>query len=546
MTGSVLTLVIGIALLGLAIWLLWRAGTQGSTGADSASSLSTPPGSRADDALREQEKRGVDQENRSTTPPRPDTPAATPEAEPTKPEDSGENQQDAAETLTGDGAPQESGELARESDFRAAPPQDMVPRETDEGFKFLRSRKRRRGWAQDNGFEYLREDRRAAQEIPEALLQVVQPENLLLRDVVAGFYEGYEITIGDLAGATMLRMRRPGHSPVAVYYSVAGAVPAGMRRAELLDQPPFYGFTTDIRALDRMLDERVEDGLAALAHVVSDVIWEDDAIVVRMSRRLDTSVWEQVMPVVRSLADAAMVLPPLIMSTPLAMDAADPTRPWPRGTVNASEGEASGVGGTGENSSAATTSERDGEAPISAGMGPERGVGASDSRGERESNTGSTSLNKSRPGHLRPVEDKQNTRTAVAEEQLEAAEEPQIERPHIERPAGPVEFPTRSQARTAGDWDDENFPLHDETHGSIPSLGEDPNHISGSNSPYSRVIRVDQETALFGNELSKVAQARRRKGRHRAPDARHARPEPIEPVEADIETIDGEIVEDED
>ena len=116
---------------------------------------------------------------------------------------------------------------------------------------------------------------------------------------------------------------------MTVYYSVAGAVPAGMRRAELLDQPPYYGFTTDIRALNRMLDERVEDGLAALAHVVSDVIWENDWVVVRMSRKLDMSVWDQVLPVVRTLADAAMVLPPLIMSTPLAMDFADPTRAWP-------------------------------------------------------------------------------------------------------------------------------------------------------------------------------------------------------------------------
>lgn len=532
MTGSVLTLVIGLALLGLAIWLLWRAGAQGSTSADSATSLSTPPSSRADDSTWEQEERGVEQKNGESRLQVPDAPTDVRDTAPEDVEGLAENRDDVSSPATEVGVQEDSG----------------AAREAEEGFRFLRTKKRRRGWAQELGFEYLREDRRSAQEIPEALLQVVQPESLVLRDVVAGFYEGYEITIGDLAGATMLRMRRPGHSPVSVYYSVAGAVPAGMRRAELLDQPPFYGFTTDIRALDRMLDERVEDSLAALAHVVSDVIWEDDWVVVRMSRKLDTSVWEQVLPVVRTLADAAMVLPPLIMSTPLAMDVADPTRSWPNGAFNAADGVPEGKENTRENLSGPTALEGSGGAPFGSGMGTERGIDGPASNGDRGSglsNAEKGNKSKQRPGHLRPVEEK-SSRTADVDEQTPVAEDRQAERPHIERPAGPVEFPTRSQARTAGDWDEEDFPLRDENHGSIPSLGEDPNHISGSNSQYSRVIRVDQETAIFGNELSQVAQARRRKGRHRAPDARHARPEPIEPVEAEIETIDGEIVENED
>ncbi|MGV0409638.1 hypothetical protein ACUY3S_09130 [Corynebacterium resistens] len=516
MTGSVLTLLIGLAFLGLAIWLLWRAGTQGTAGTGSAASSSTPTGIPDADALQDREDRGVEIEKLPEQTVSETTPAPAASA-PGACED--EPAPTALETL-----PEQQAPAADEQP--SEPPlisgDSIESTKVDEGLRFIRGRKRRRAWAQDNGFEHLREDRKAAQELPEALLNAMQPEQLVLRDVVAGFFEGYEVVFGDLAGATVLRMRRPALSPVTVYYSVAGAVPAGMRRAELLDQPPYYGFTTDIRALDRMLDERVEDGLAALAHVVSDVIWENDWVVVRMSRKLDMSVWDQVLPVVRTLADAAMVLPPLIMSTPLAMDSADPTRAWP-GVSALTAGAAKAT---------ETAAEDTVEKPKKAKSG------------------------KARPGHLRAVEDKHDPnaqrhadRAGSIDESAkkESAEgdpdDSATKRPYIERPAGPVEFPSRSTGRTEGDWEGEDFPLHDETEGSIPSLGEDPDHISGSHSQYARVIRVEQETAIFGDELSHAAQMRRRKGRHRAPDARHARPEPIEPIEAEIETVDGEIVE---
>ncbi|MCX2163835.1 type III secretion system chaperone family protein [Corynebacterium auriscanis] len=561
MNGSVLTLLIGLVLLGLAAWLLWRAGTQDSDGAGSTSFDSTPLGSPDDDSSLDRAERGVDNEKNPEGPAHPGEPEpraevegevpgavagrvasapAVKEADPdvnssasptahssagsepdtvVKPEPTGPGGDDKPQITTP--------EFADGGDESAAP--QIVRREDEEGFRFMRGRKRRRLWAQDNGFGHVREDRRAATELPEVLVQAIQPEQLVLRDVVAGFFEGYELTIGDLGGATILRMRRPAESPVTVYYSVAGAVPAGMRRAELLDQPPFYGFTTDIRALDRMLDERVEDGLAALAHVITDVIWQDDWIVIQMSRRLDISVWEQVLPVVRSLADAAMVLPPLIMSTPLAMDVADPTRALPRGTAT-----------TGRTGSAVAADSVEHGAPL-------QSTTATPQAAQRSSG-------KPRPGHLRAVADKHVPRSQrrAQEQGSEAAGAAGTddggavasERPHIERPAGPVEFPSRSTARSEGEWEHGDFPLIDETDGSIPSLGEDPDHIAGSKSQQSRVIRVDQETAIFGEELSHAAQARRRKGRHRAPDARHARPDPIEPVEAEIETVDGEIVED--
>ncbi|WP_295643972.1 hypothetical protein [uncultured Corynebacterium sp.] len=622
MNGSVLALLIGLALLALAVWLLWRAGTQNSTGAGSASFDSTPTASPDSESQLERAKRGVDTKK---APEEDETnPAASPGERPAESAARGANdgeltdvaalQRQAAERaarestrgveeqsgplaagtfaeasrsnspVLGAGAGAETGtdtgaatnneasaEAIAEANTRVGTGADaetnaeagtetgtgsvasaavstvgrpapgeaekqIQRREDEDGFRFIRGRRKRRAWAHSNGFEHLREDSRTAQEMPDALLNAMQPEHVVLRDVVAGFFEGYEITIGDLGDSTVLRMRRPARSPVTVYYSVAGAVPAGMRRAELLDQPPFYGFTTDIRALDRMLDERVEDGLATLAHVVSDIVWEGEWIVVRMSRKLDMSVWEQVLPVVRTLADAAMVLPPLIMSTPLEMDSADPTRAWPHGVGADKNPTTVTNNSTEQRGEEAKTSEQPG-AP--AGAKPK-----------------TMKSGKTRPGHLRAVEDKQTTRSR-REDQDEAgtdgagsagaADNPageERDRPHIERPAGPVEFPSRSTGRTEGDWDDEDFPLRDETDSSIPSLGEDPDHISGSHSQYARVIRVEQETSIFGDELSHAAQARRRRGRHRAPDARHARPEPIEAVEADIETVDGEIIED--
>ena len=128
-------------------------------------------------------------------------------------------------------------------------------------------RRRRRQWAADNGFEYTKEDGEVARDWPIAILGDQRRGVPTLREVVSGFVDGHQVHIGDVGSSTLMAMRRVEESPVQVLYSADGAQPPGMRRTDLLDQPPFAAYTTDVRALDRMLDARVEDSLAALSPV---------------------------------------------------------------------------------------------------------------------------------------------------------------------------------------------------------------------------------------------------------------------------------------
>ncbi|HIW96765.1 MAG TPA: hypothetical protein H9867_09865 [Candidatus Corynebacterium gallistercoris] len=463
MSGAILLLA-GLALLGAAVWLLLR------TRADGEDVGATPP------------------------PPQP----ATPEP--------GEDTESVAEPVE-----EEAGHPA-------------TPERAGVSGGFGCPRRRRKQWASDHGFEYQREDRELAAAWPVTVLPE-DPERAVVRDVVSGFVSGRQVHIGDVGEKTLLAMRRAGSSPVRVNYSALGAVPQGMRRTELLDQPPFYSSATDIRALDRMLDSRVEDALAALSHVAEDVAFQDNWVVVAMSRRLELSVWDAVIPQVKLLADAAMVLPPEQLSVPLELAKADATRPCPGsellvpvtvgGGATVEAAEAAGAAGAEAQASHIRAVPRIEVMPTAE---PEE----ADAEAESEA-----------------VEDELPAHAAV----------PTVERPDITRPAQPVDFPGRVNARFE-EPEEQGWPqgVHFGVEGEIPSLGEDPRHVSGSgaaNRPQVIRAEIDDEATIFedGDEgLSSIAQRRRGgRGRHRAPEARHARPEPIEAVEYDI--VEGEIVD---
>ncbi|WP_296107741.1 hypothetical protein [uncultured Corynebacterium sp.] len=451
----------------------------------------------------------------------------------------------------------EAESAAGENPVSPAPTAASAPASAMAAFGF--PRRRRRQWATDNGFEYTKEDGEVARDWPIALLGDQRRGVPTLREVVSGFVDGHQVHIGDVGSSTLMAMRRVEASPVQVLYSADGTQPAGMRRTDLLDQPPFAAYTTDVRALDRMLDARVEDSLAALSQVARDVAWGQNWTVVRISRKLDFHVWQEILPRLRSLVDAAMVLPPAQTSAPLEMFTADQLRPLPGGPLQVNTADPVNQEEI-EEQAAETSSRRaahlravpDGAADDA---GDAAGAGA-----EGSDATSSTAAG------FNPVQGN----TASTEEAAAHAEVPNPERPDITRPAEPVTFPSRTHTRweggdpdsfnsfAVGDYDDpaEDDDLHAgrrrRRDGGIPRLGEDPEHMSSHNSQYAQVIRVEAEEATIFEEfeetkstavrLSPVTQRRRSGGRHRAPEARHARPEPIEPIE--YETVDGEVVED--
>ncbi|MGJ4124521.1 hypothetical protein ACN4D9_03530 [Corynebacterium macclintockiae] len=426
------------------------------------------------------------------------------------------------------------------------------------GFGF--PRRRRRQWAIDNGFEYTKEDSELARAWPVAITGAQHGRVPMLREVVSGFVDGHQVHIGDVGSSTLMAMRRVEESPVQVLYSAGSAQPAGMRRTDLLDQPPFAAYTTDVRALDRMLDARVEDALAALSQVATDVAWGQNWTVVRVSRKLDFHVWEAILPRLRSLVDAAMVLPPAQTSAPLEMLYADQLRPQPGGPLQVH---------TDDPLNQEEIEEQAAEA--SSRRAHLRAVpdGAEDAEGSDAHASAAGEGFGAQAGQAGARQAGEAGRAERSEEAAAHAEVPNPERPDITRPAEPVAFPSRTHARweggdtgsfdsfAVGDYDDD---ADDDVHagrrrrrdGGIPRLGEDPEHMSAHASQYAQVIRDDAEEATIFEEveetkstairLSPVTQRRRSGGRHRAPEARHARPEPIEPVE--YETVDGEVVED--
>lgn len=578
MVGSMFALILGLALLGLAVWLLLRAKDSDAAGADGADGYDG--GSRGygeysgdnggwstDEGHEDGSFEGDSEEEPEGNEWPEDEDGEWPEAD----DEEWSAAWDGPQFDSWSGDEDEPGEYTAEypaenadddldespaegwaeepSEDRSAPASSPASAMAAFGFP----RRRRRQWAADNGFEYTKEDGEVARDWPIAILGDQRRGVPTLREVVSGFVDGHQVHIGDVGSSTLMAMRRVEESPVQVLYSAGGAQPAGMRRTDLLDQPPFAAYTTDVRALDRMLDARVEDSLAALSQVASDVAWGQNWTVVRISRKLDFNVWQEILPRLRSLVDAAMVLPPAQTSAPLEMLAADQLRPLPGGPLQVNTADP--VNQEEIEEQAAETSSRRAAylQAVPDGTADDAGRAGSDASASAaaDSNLAQDS-------------------TARAEEAAAHAEVPNPERPDITRPAEPVTFPSRTHTRweggdpdsfdsfAVGDYDDpaEDDDLHAgrrrRRDGGIPRLGEDPEHMSSHNSQYAQVIRVEAEEATIFEEfeetkstavrLSPVTQRRRSGGRHRAPEARHARPEPIEPIE--YETVDGEVVED--
>lgn len=572
MVGSMFALILGLALLGLAVWLLLRAkdsdaatGADGADGHDGGNSYEAANWS-TDEDYEWSEPEGAESDLGDD--PEGDFEGDS-EGDEWPAEESGEwAEADDEEWSAAWDGPQFDSWSEGEDDpgeYTAEYPADApasAPASAMAAFGF--PRRRRRQWATDNGFEYTKEDGEVARDWPIALLGDQRRGVPTLREVVSGFVDGHQVHIGDVGSSTLMAMRRVEASPVQVLYSADGAQPAGMRRTDLLDQPPFAAYTTDVRALDRMLDARVEDSLAALSQVARDVAWGQNWTVVRISRKLDFNVWQEILPRLRSLVDAAMVLPPAQTSAPLEMFTADQLRPLPGGPLQVNTADPVNQEEI-EEQAAETSSRRaaylravpDGAADDAEDAAA---VGAADTSAEGSDATASAAADSNLT----------QDSTARTEEAAAHAEVPNPERPDITRPAEPVTFPSRTHTRweggdpdsfdsfAVGDYDDpaEDDDLHAgrrrRRDGGIPRLGEDPEHMSSHNSQYAQVIRVEAEEATIFEEfeetkstavrLSPVTQRRRSGGRHRAPEARHARPEPIEPIE--YETVDGEVVED--
>ncbi|MGV0869249.1 hypothetical protein [Corynebacterium kalidii] len=556
MTVAVVALVLGFALLVFAAGLFWRASNQSQarrprprTAGPSAPSGPSAPEltSRWEDAA----ETAAPVDGESVQDPLPD---AAPDAVAVSAAVSAEDA--APETAqAGEPIPESRGTTGAAGSADTAQAEVAESAETPETYSsgLFAGRRTRRQWAHSHGYEYAKEDRYLPGEWPDSLMALVRDDasagsTTVARDLVSGFTGGHQFHLAEVNGITVVALRREVFSPVQVHLSDGAAMPAGMRHSELCDRPPYTGYSSDNRALDRMLDSRVDAALHALAGSVSDIAFSTTWVTMRMSRRTDPPIWDHVIFQGRALVAASRVLPPRVTSQELDMTNADPTRPRVRGTVDAAVGGHDGHDG------------HDGSP-----QDPDEGA--------------------TQRGHLRAVPDAVAPDAAPADADDVPADDVATasageSRPRMERSATPVDFPTRSEAQTMGDVSD--FPEHDRIDGdggdgeaggvdAIPAVGEDPEHSRRISGGGPRVIRASgQRSTIFGDETDTDTETatdadtdavrttsaevdiigtvpgQGARGRHRAPSARHAR-RAGDPGEGhDYPEVDAEVVDPED
>ena len=357
-------------------------------------------------------------------------------------------------------------------------------------------RRGRRHWAAAHGFEYTREDAFLTAEWPVSLIREISAtdQGPAARDLVSGFLDGHQVHIADVAGSTLLALRRGAYSPVNVHITTTAAMPAGMRHDADLDRAPFTVYATDNRAVGRMLDSRVEGALTALSGTVSDVAFSGAWVVARCARRTDADRWDALLPHLVVLGSAARVLPPLVTTATLDIAVADPTRPRPASGVHVS-------------------------------VDPAAEPAAEEAGEDRDT---------ARPGHLRAVPDAPAAPEPEVEPDIGAGDAAETEEPgepgepthpKVERPSDPVEFPTRSRGQVYGEADlDGSWPEDVTEDGltSIPALGEEPT-ADAADDDGPRIVRAGTSATIFTDSTGSTGTTGTvSRGRHRGPDARHA------------------------
>lgn len=337
-------------------------------------------------------------------------------------------------------------------------------------------RRGRRQWAAAHGCEYVREDPFLSAEWPVSLVRELSPGNSgpAAREVVSGFLEGHQLHIAEVSGSTIFALRRGAYSPVNVHISTSAAMPAGMRHDSSLDRGEFTVYTSDPRAVARMLDIRVETALVGLTGKVRDVALSGAWVAARCEGRLDPAHWDSVLPHLLMLDAASRTLPPMVTTAILDLSVADPTRPRP---------------GSGVKIAAPS---------VAAGI-----IRASGGFGEGDQGTGEVS----RPGYLRAVPDAPAASDGgggAGAPDAEASEDQADKRPIVERPAVPVDFPTRSQRQVLGEADrDGSWPedVADDGLTTIPALGEEPSPPPAPTAGDPRIVRQGASATIFSDAL---------------------------------------------
>lgn len=227
--------------------------------------------------------------------------------------------------------PTEPVDAAQDESAEESPASGRKPR-TRSGISLPGSQRRdRRSWAETNGWEFKRED----EYLDDEWSRGAAASGAAVRDVISGAVYGKEMHLVDLAGVTVMAMRRGAASEVVVDLRRASAIPADREGespdlVQVSDINGFRMFATEAGPAERFLDERVKAALEALPELVTAVWAEGDWFLAQTAKGSRQETWDEMCAPLAALADAARTLPPPLNSPQaLNLEDLDPTRLMP-------------------------------------------------------------------------------------------------------------------------------------------------------------------------------------------------------------------------
>lgn len=374
------------------------------------------------------------------------------------------------------------------------------------------TRRARRSWAAEHGWQFDRTDPDLANEWADHV--GASPSEA--KDVVSGRMRARRAHVADINDNSYLGLRRSGSSDILIDFrdrdrwapqNQPGGEP-GHIKPPRPDQEyvgscgGFAVFSSDPLSVRLMMDSRADRALAHLRGATAAIVIDPWWILVRCNRRPTTDDIPRIFAYIADLDDATRVLPNPTAEY-LDMSDGDPGRAYSYDIFTLGDGpRMQAVPDAGLAGQSATGAQSAADHPATAGHSASANVGNDDGTDGREEHYGTGA-------------------------HIGWSDRPEFRHEY-------VDLPRRDRSRREGNTtDDEVWKQVGKSAGDIPVVGSDPDH-SGAHERSGRVIRVESDydkSTIFGDPPSK--------GRHRKSSARRGASHRRE--DDDVPIVDGEL-----
>lgn len=374
------------------------------------------------------------------------------------------------------------------------------------------TRRARRSWAAEHGWQFDRTDPDLANEWADH----VGASSSEAKDVVSGRMRARRAHVADINDNSYLGLRRSGSSDILIDLRDRDRWAPQNQPGETSGhiKPPrpdqeyvgscggFAVFSSDPLSVRLMMDSRADRALAHLRGATAAIVIDPWWILVRCNRRPTTDDIPRIFAYIADLDDATRVLPNPTAEY-LDMSDGDPGRAYSYDIFTLGDGpRMQAVPDAGLAGQSATGAQSAADHPATAGHSASANVGNDDGSDGREEHYGTGA-------------------------HIGWSDRPEFRHEY-------VDLPRRDRSRREGNTtDDEMWDEVGKSTGDIPVVGSDPDH-SGVHERSGRVIRVESDydkSTIFGDPPSK--------GRHRKSSARRGASHRRE--DDDVPIVDGEL-----